>query len=143
MSSSQQTQTHFRRGDLAWRIGLWAAQILLCGAFGAAKTFLSPEALVGLGIGYATEIPYWLLRFIGICELAGATGIVLPALTRIKPGLVALAALGFAVIQILAIAFHTFRGDIAMTAPVNLLLLGLSVFVLWGRSKKAAIHPRE
>ena len=102
------------------------------------KSFVSPQALVGMGITYATQIPYWLLRFIGICEAAGAIGVVLPALTRIRP----LAALGFVTIQILAIGFHVVRGEIASSAPLNALLLGLSLFVLWGRTKKAPISPR-
>ncbi len=63
-------------------------------------------------------------------------------LTRIRPGLTPLAALGFVTIQILAIGFHVVRGEIASSAPLNALLLGLSLFVLWGRTKKAPISPR-
>jgi len=130
---------------LAWQIGIWSAQILqflAFGPFGLMKTFLSPEALVGMGLSFARDVPYWLLRFIGISELAGSLGIVLPALTRVMPFLTSLAALGFVTIQVLAIGFHIMRGEFAMMAPLNFALLGLSLFVLWGRTRKLPISPR-
>jgi uncharacterized membrane protein YphA (DoxX/SURF4 family) len=130
---------------LAWQIGIWSAQILqflAFGPFGLMKTFLSPEALVGMGLSFARDVPYWLLRFIGISELAGSLGIVLPALTRVMPFLTPLAALGFVTIQVLAIGFHIMRGEFAMMVPLNFALLGLSLFVLWGRTRKLPISPR-
>ena len=59
--------------------------------------------------------PEWLVRFIGVVEFLGALGMILPALTRILPWLTPLAALGFAVIQVLAIGTHAALGEIAMT----------------------------
>ncbi|MQB46004.1 DoxX family protein [Rhizobium sp. ICMP 5592] len=128
-----------------WAILFWIAQLILASLFGLAgvmKTFMAPEALAASGINYATELPYWLLRFIGICELSGAIGIVLPTLTRILPRLAPLAALGFVMIQVLAIGFHAVRGELAMALPLNIVLLSLSLFVLWGRSKKLPVLPR-
>jgi uncharacterized membrane protein YphA (DoxX/SURF4 family) len=145
MSLSQNVRQTSGAPSKTWQIVLWIAQILLCAMFGmsgAMKTFMSPETLASAGIAWATDVPLWLVRFIGVCELAGAIGIILPALTRIKPFLTPFAALGFAAIQVLAIGFHAIRGEIAMTAPVNALLLGLSLLVLWGRTKKAPIRPR-
>jgi hypothetical protein len=78
------------RTPLVRQIALWSAQVplfLFFGMAGVTKTFVSLDALVPMGIVYAWEIPRALLRFIGISELAGAIGIVLPALTRIKPSL--------------------------------------------------------
>jgi len=72
-----------------------------------------------------------------------AIGVVLPALTRIKSILVPLAALGFSILQVLAIGFHIMRGEFAQMAPINLTLLGLSLFVLWGRIKKSPIAARR
>jgi hypothetical protein len=119
---------------------------VLAGLFGMAgvmKTFMAPADLLTQGINYATDLPLWLLRFIGISELSGAIGILLPALTGILPRLTPLAALGFATIQVLAIGFHTMRGELAMALPFNLALLGLALFVLWGRLKKAPVAPRR
>jgi uncharacterized membrane protein YphA (DoxX/SURF4 family) len=128
-----------------WHVGLWVAQILLCvvyGASGAMNSSMSVESLMTMGMTHAGALPYWLLRFLGISELAGSVGIILPALTRIKPYLTPLAALGFTAIQVLAIGFHIERGEFAKMAPINLALIALSLFVLWGRIKKAPISPR-
>lgn len=76
-----------------------------------------------MGMSHAGVLPYWLLRFLGISELAGALGIILPALTRIKPVLTPLAALGFTTIQLLALGFRVARGELAQMAPINLTLL--------------------
>jgi hypothetical protein len=128
-----------------WNIALWAAQVLLLVAFGAAgfmKLTQSIAALAGSGLGWVNDMPEWLVRFIAIAELAGALGMILPAAMRILPVLTPLAAAGFAVIQILAIGLHASRGETAMTLPVNLVLLALALFVLWGRFRKAPIAPR-
>ena len=127
-----------------WSIGLWVAQVLLAFAFGAAgvmKLFM-PIADISAQLAWAAASPEWLVRFIGFAELAGAVGMILPAATRILPWLTPLAGLGFAVIQVLAIGVHAARGETAMSLPVNLVLLALSLFVAWGRWRKAPIAPR-
>lgn len=127
-----------------WTISIWAAQIVLALLFGAAgvmKTFLPIADLSGQ-MNWVTVTPDWLVRFIGAAELAGAIGVILPAATRILPWLTPLAALGFAVIQVLAIGTHYQLGETAMTLPVNLVLLALSLFVLWGRTRRAPLVPR-
>jgi uncharacterized membrane protein YphA (DoxX/SURF4 family) len=134
-----------RSASKAWQIGLWAAQIVLAILYvmpGAMKTFMTPEAMATAGIASAPDIPLWLLRFIGISEIAGAIGMILPAATRILPFLTPLAALGFVTIQVLAIGFHAIRGETGQTIALNLVYLALSLFVLWGRTKKLPIAPR-
>lgn len=128
-----------------WTIGLWVAQLLLLVAFGAAglMKLTQPVAqMAAMGMGYVTTVPEWLIKFIGTCEVLGALGMVLPSVTRIAPFLTPLAALGFSVIQVLAIGLHATRGETVMTLPANLILLALSLFVLWGRWRKAPIAPR-
>jgi uncharacterized membrane protein YphA (DoxX/SURF4 family) len=127
-----------------WSIGLWAVQVLLALGFGAAgvmKLFM-PIADISAQMAWAAASPEWLVRFIGFAELAGALGMILPAATRILPWLTPLAALGFGVIQVLAIGVHAVRGETAMTLPINLVLLALSLFVMWGRWQKAPVSPR-
>jgi hypothetical protein len=134
------------QAGIPWQIALWAAQILLFIAYGVSgvmNSFASADGLMTMGMTHAAVLPYWLLRFLGISELAGVLGIILPALTRIKPVLTPLAALGFTTIQVLAIGFHMARGELAQMAPINLTLLGLSLFVLWGRLRIAPIAPRS
>jgi hypothetical protein len=126
-------------------IALWATQILLALTFGSAgfvKALLPVSQVLASGINYATDLPTWLLRFIGTAELAGSVGILLPAITRVAPRLTPLAALGFAAIQILAIGFHAMRGETMRTLPLNLLLLGLAAFVWWGRTNRVVIAVR-
>jgi hypothetical protein len=128
-----------------WTISLWIAQILLAIAFGSAGVMKSmlPIAKLAAMLTWPGDLPLWLVRFIGVAELWGAFGMILPAATRIAPALTPLAALGFVAIQLLAIAFHATRGELAMALPVNLVLLTLALFVWWGRSKKAPIVPRS
>jgi len=126
-------------------ISLWIGQILLALLFGMAglmKSFMPIPTLVAQGINYASDLPRWLSRFIGSAELSGAIGVLLPALTRIRPRLTPLAALGFTAIQVLAVCFHASRGELARALPLNLVLLSLSLFVLWGRGKRLPIRPR-
>ncbi len=95
-------------------IVLWLVQILLAGAFGMAgimKSTQPVDVLAQNGIQWATQVPVALVRFIGISELLGAIGLILPAATRIKPVLTPLAALGILTIMILAMAFHLSRGE--------------------------------
>ena len=127
-----------------WNIGLWIAQIVLAAVYvmaGFMKLSQPIDALVASGMTYAGDYPELLTRFIGTVEVLGAIGIILPAATRIMPKLTPLAALGFSVIQILAIGLHSTRGEFQVL-PVNLVLLALSLFVLWGRTRKAPIAPR-
>lgn len=62
--------------------------------------------------------------------------------TRILPWLTPLAALGFAIIQVLAIIVHASLGETATTLPMNLVLLAPALFVVWGRWRRAPISPR-
>jgi hypothetical protein len=84
-------------------------------------------------------VPAAFLDATAIFDLCGGVGILLPAVTRIKPGLTVLAALGCAALQLCAIVFHLSRGEAANT-PFNFLLVGLAVFVAWGRRFRAP-HP--
>ena len=128
-----------------WGVGLWVAQIVLAALLalaGGMKSFLAPQALPAMGVNWAVDVPVWLLRFIGISELAAAIGLVLPALTRIKPGLTPLAAACFLVLQLLAIGFHWMRAETMQTIGLNLMFVALSVLVVWGRVYKLPITPR-
>jgi putative oxidoreductase len=131
-------------GRNGWNIGLWVAQGVLAFFYGYAgftKLSQTMESLGAMGMSYALDFPELLTRFIGTMEVLGAIGIILPALTRIQPRLTPLAALGFSLIQLLAMAVHITRGEFGVL-PMNLVLLALSLFVVWGRSRKAPIASR-
>lgn len=128
-----------------WSIGLWASQVVLAGMFGMTgfnHAFLPLADLAQMGMGWVNSAPEALVRVIGFAELAGAAGILLPALTRILPWLTPLAAAGLALIQVLAMPVHIMRSE-WYVVPFNLVLLGLALFVFWGRRSKAPVLSRH
>ena len=128
----------------ALRIGLWIAQGLIFFVFTSAGLvkLLTPIPQLAAMMPWTGAHSEAFVRTIGLIDLAGGTGILLPALTRILPRLTVLAALGCTVLQVFAIVFHVSRGE-AVVTPLNAVLLALAVFVLWGRSRKAPITPRQ
>jgi hypothetical protein len=126
------------------QIALWAAQALIFTAFtlfGFMKVFMPVEQLAAMW-GWPGEVPVWFLRLMGVIDVAGGVGVLVPALTRIQPRLTVLAALGCVLLQIAAIIFHSSRGEFA-ALPLNFILLPLTAFILWGRGKRAPILPRD
>lgn len=124
-------------------VSLWVAQALLSITFagtGLWKLFTPVPELAAM-IPWAGQVPGAFLQVTAVVDLCGGLGILLPSVTRIKPGLTALAALGCAALQGCAVVFHVSRGEVANT-PFNLLLVALSIFVYWGRRSKAPIQPR-
>ncbi len=124
-------------------ISLWIAQVLVAVAFcmiGFIK-LSTPIADLSKMMAWTGEYPEAFVRTIGLIDLAGGLGMLLPSLTRIMPRLTVITAMAATALQILAIGFHVSRGEAAMT-PLNFVLLALIVFILWGRSKKAPIVPR-
>jgi len=124
-------------------IALWAAQLLLAFMFGFAGVLKSTSPIPQLAqmIPWAGDVPVGLVRFIGISELSGAIGLVLPAATRILPWLTPLAGTGLTVVMLLASAFHISRGEL-QNVPINVILGSIAAFIAWGRTKKAPIAPR-
>src|SRR5580704_4146193 len=104
-------------------IALWAAQILLAVLFlmtGAMKAFM-PLDEVARTMRWVPDVPVGLVRFIGLAELAGALGLILPSATKIQPKLTPLAAVGLGVVVLLGASLHFTRGEGALT-PLNLIL---------------------
>ena len=132
---------------LAGRIlrgGLWGAQSLLAAAYIASgfTKLATPIAKLSSMMPWTGEFPETFVRFIGVVDLAAGLGVLLPALTRIAPRLTVLAALGASVLQVFAMGLHASRGEFSVL-PINLVLLALSLFILWGRSRRAPIAPRS
>lgn len=126
----------------ALHIGLWVAQGLLAAAFGMAgfmKITMPVEELAKNGMSFVTNYGIGTVRFIGISEVLGALGLILPAALRIKPILTPLAAVGIAIIMVLATSYHVTNSE--PFAPTIILLL-LASFVAWGRFKKSPIQAK-
>lgn len=127
-------------------IALWIVQVLLGIAFimsGGMKLAVPVEELAkqgGAGAEWMLQMA-WLVKFIGISEVAGGLGVILPAATHIKPMLTPLAAVGLVVIMVLATGFHAMRGEFSHIPP-TLILGAIAAFVAWGRTQKVPIAPR-
>lgn len=123
--------------------GLWVVQILLALAFGMAGVMKATTPLdqLGAAMSWVQAVPGWLVRFIGVSELAGALGLILPAATRIRPVLTPVAAAALVLVMILAAVTHVALGE-PEALPVNVVLGGLAAFVAWGRAKRAPIASR-
>jgi putative oxidoreductase len=124
-------------------IALWIAQVLLALFFLMAgmNHGLKPIAEAAKSSPWITDVPVALARFIGVAELAGALGLILPAATRVMPWLTPLAAAGLAMIMALAVPFHISRGEASVVA-FNIVPMVVALFVAWGRWKRAPIAPR-
>jgi hypothetical protein len=124
-------------------IGLWVVQggLALFSLMAGINHGLKPLEEAMKSSPWITGIPVGLARLIGFAELAGAVGLILPAVTRIQPWLTPLAAVGLAIIMGLAVPFHIMRGE-ANVIGMHVIVVGLSVFVAWGRYRKAYIAPR-
>jgi uncharacterized membrane protein YphA (DoxX/SURF4 family) len=115
-------------------VALWIVQGLLAFAFiaaGGMKLFAYEKykAMSEKKNG-PTGPSHGLITFIGIAEIAGSLGIVLPMATNIAPWLSPWAAIGLAIIMLLAIGFHVRRHE-SVAVPVILSLL--AGFVVFGR----------
>lgn len=132
--------THPSRGLHA---GLWVVQVLLSVTFVGTGLWklLTPVPKLAAMIPWAGDVCPGFLDATAVIDPCGGIGVLLPALTRIKPGLTVLAALGCALLQLSAIVFHVSRGEAANT-PFNFLLVALSLLVVWGRRSRAPIPPR-
>ena len=134
--------TRARTAGRGLHVALWIVQGLLALAFGMAgvmKVSL-PIAELAEKLPLAADLPR-LVRFIGVSELAGAIGLILPALLRIRPRLTALAGVGLVTVMLLGSIFHATRGEWSPIA-INAVLGGLAAFVAWGRFRGAPIAAR-
>jgi uncharacterized membrane protein YphA (DoxX/SURF4 family) len=113
---------------------LWIVQGLLALLFlfaGGMKLVLPLEALTG-----QMPLPGLFVRFIGVAEVLGAIGLILPGFLRIRPGLTPLAAAGLVIIMIGATVLTLAGGEVA-TALIPLVVGLLLAFVAYGRWRLA------
>ena len=83
-------------------------------------------------VPWFSAVPQDLFIFIGVCEFLGGLGLILPAMTGVKPKLTPLAASGLALVMLFAAVFHIARGEYIFV-PINLVLGGVAAFIAYGR----------
>lgn len=114
---------------------LWVVQILLALLFlfaGGTKLVLPIEVLQKMGSPNQVQLPGLFIKFIGLVEVLGALGLVLPGLLRIKKGLTPLAAIGLTIVMVGAVII-TIAGDGIAMAITPFIVLLLCVLVAYGR----------
>ena len=112
---------------------LWIAQVILAAMFlmaGVMKVFQYERAQANWP--WVKDASKGFVTVIGIIDLLGGLGVVLPWLTGILPWLTPLAAAGGALLMLLAIVFHVRRGESSVIL-FNVVLFVLAAFVVYGR----------
>lgn len=123
-------------------IALWVVQGILAFAFassGTLKIIQPMEKLIQAGMTFVSNYDHNTVRLIGFSEILAALGLILPPLFRIKPSLTPIAAVGLAIIMILASHYHFSHNESFLP---NLILLILALFVAWGRLKLVPIQGK-
>ena len=116
-------------------VTLWTIQGALALLFllsGGSKLILPSNVLLAQ---LALPLPIWFIRFIGVIEVAGALGLILPQLTRIKPFLTPLAACGLA-LEMVGATIVTVIGMGVAPALLPLFVGLLAVFVAYERGQR-------
>ena len=114
-------------------IVLWILQVLLALAFFIhGRMMLQPPTQAQPGMSYIHDLPAGLRRFIGVVEILGGIGLILPALVNVLPILTPIAATGLVIIMVLAAMYHVPRREYP-NIVLNLVLAALALFVAYGR----------
>jgi DoxX-like family len=119
-------------------ITLWIVQAVLAGVFlfaGGLKLVMPIEVLTA-----QMPLPGVFVRFIGVCEVLGALGLVLPGLLRVRRDLTPLAARGLVIIMVGATMFTP--PDQLVMAAIPVLVGLLAGAVAYGRSRGATLPRR-
>lgn len=113
---------------------LWVVQILLALGFGMVGTvkLIQPREKLVERTGWVNDFPQSIVRLIGLLEVLGAIGLILPALTGILPWLTPLAAGGLVLVMVGAMFTHIRRHEYSVIG-VNVILLLLATVVVYGR----------
>ncbi|MEO8334865.1 MAG: DoxX family protein [bacterium] len=119
---------------------LWTAQTLLAllFLFAGVMKFVMPAA----EMAKASPLPVAFIQFIGVCEVLGALGLILPGLTRIRTELTWLAAAGLVIIMIGAVVVTVATGPVA-TSALPFVTGVVSVFVAYGRRRLSPFSNRN
>src|SRR5271163_1160586 len=91
-------------------------------------------------VAWFSAVPQGLFIFIGVCEFLGGVGLILPAMTGVKPKLTPLAAFGLTLVMVFAAAFHIVRGEYSFVL-ICLVLGGVAAFIAYERLFVRPIAP--
>jgi uncharacterized membrane protein YphA (DoxX/SURF4 family) len=114
---------------------LWILQIFCALLFlfaGGTKLVFSAQKLAEMSPPGSIVLPFWFVRFIGVVEVLGALGLILPGVTKLRRGLTPLSASGLLIIMIGAVVL-TLLGP-GVSAAIFPLVIGIFCAVIaYGR----------
>lgn len=113
---------------------LWIVQALLAALFalsGLSKAIQPRDELAGM-YPWMLDVSATTLRFIGVLEMLGAIGLILPAAIEVAPILTPIAAAALGTMMLFAAAMHVRRGEPSAVRNTAI-LVALATFVAWGR----------
>lgn len=124
-------------------IALWIAQLFLAFSLfysGGTKAFVT---IADLAVQWPSigAIDPLLVRLLGIVDMLGAIGLIVPAILRIRPMLTVLAAWGVLALMACALVFHVRQDELGQVG-VNLFFGSLALFIAWGRSRRSPVTVR-
>jgi uncharacterized membrane protein len=113
---------------------LWIVAILLAVAFGMAGLMKvsQPKEKLSPKMHWVDDYSATGVKLVGLAEILGALGLILPQATGIATVLTPLAAVGLAIIMVLAAIYHGRKGE-SREVVVNVVLFALAAFVAIGR----------
>jgi len=128
----------------ALNIGLWVAQGLLAAMLLMAGFMKATQPIDQLvtSMPWAADMSPMLLRAIGVFDILGALGLILPSAFRIKPKLTVYAAIGIILLMLAASKTHYDYGEHAKIGATIFNIL-IAAFIAWGRFKKEPIQPKS
>lgn len=99
---------------------LWIVSLFLAALFAATGTLklVVPRARLARRLHWAAAWPPERIKLLGLAEVAGALGLLLPAATGIAPPLTPLAALCLAVLMVGAVRTHQRLGEPVLPAVI-------------------------
>ncbi|MFD5625303.1 DoxX family protein [Streptomyces sp. NPDC127072] len=113
-------------------VAYWIVAALLAVFYvyaGGKKILQSPDELRPM-MGWVDTVPLPLVRLIGVLEVLGALGLLLPPLTGIAVPLAVAAAAGLVLVQIGGMTLHLSRGEVREIG-LNIVLLALAAVAVW------------
>ena|SRR5689334_13246021 len=114
---------------------LWILQSLVGLLFlfsGGTKLVMSTEKMREMSPPNSIMLPGWFVKFIGVVEILGGLGLILPGLTKIRRGLTPLAALGLLIVMIGAVVI-TIMGPGVNAAILPFIVGILCAVIAYGR----------
>lgn len=119
---------------LQWLFGIYFIAI-------GVMHFIVPDGLPAM-MEWMYELDDTLHVVVGIAEILGGIGLIVPSITRIQPQLTVYAAAGLVLVMVGAIVYHAGRGE-GPSIATNVIISALLGFVAYGRWKIAPIQPRQ